>query len=275
VSDTAGPGPSPLDVLTGGGYRRQVLIAISALLAPAGVIILVVFVATNRSPSRATTAPESARSAAPTTGPDVALPVAIPAVGTSIEVGKTPVFVAVSPNGRHVYIANRDTQILTVVDTVINQVTATVPINAGPPQFVAFAPDGRTLYVSIFNDQQTIPVGKNPRDISWAPEGRFAYVVNEGSKTVSVIDTVISSASPSSRAASSISLHCIYASPRPMLARIRVVTLEVPSRPTATAPALLPWELGGLFSRSSKNVDQPPLRSLWRTSRVAVDSRCA
>ncbi|HEX5345924.1 MAG TPA: beta-propeller fold lactonase family protein, partial [Pseudonocardiaceae bacterium] len=34
----------------------------------------------------------------------------------------------------------------------------------------------------------TIPVGKNPRDIVWAPDGRFAYVVNEGSNNVSVID---------------------------------------------------------------------------------------
>lgn len=34
----------------------------------------------------------------------------------------------------------------------------------------------------------TIPVEKNPRDIIWAPDGRFAYVVNEGSNTVSVID---------------------------------------------------------------------------------------
>jgi YVTN family beta-propeller protein len=34
----------------------------------------------------------------------------------------------------------------------------------------------------------TIPVEKNPQDIIWAPDGRFAYVVNEGSNTVSVID---------------------------------------------------------------------------------------
>jgi YVTN family beta-propeller protein len=34
----------------------------------------------------------------------------------------------------------------------------------------------------------TIRVGDNPQDIVWAPDGRFAYVVNEGSNTVSVID---------------------------------------------------------------------------------------
>jgi YVTN family beta-propeller protein len=34
----------------------------------------------------------------------------------------------------------------------------------------------------------TIPVGRNPQNIAWAPDGRFAYVVNQGSNTVSVID---------------------------------------------------------------------------------------
>lgn len=43
-----------------------------------------------------------------------------------------------------------------MVDTAVNQVTATIPIPAGPPRSLAFAPDGRTLYVAIFNDQWTI-----------------------------------------------------------------------------------------------------------------------
>ena len=34
----------------------------------------------------------------------------------------------------------------------------------------------------------TIPVGIHPQDIAWAPDGRFAYVVNEGTNNVSVID---------------------------------------------------------------------------------------
>jgi YVTN family beta-propeller protein len=34
----------------------------------------------------------------------------------------------------------------------------------------------------------TIPVGQHPQDIAWAPDGRFAYVVNEGSNSVTVIN---------------------------------------------------------------------------------------
>jgi YVTN family beta-propeller protein len=34
----------------------------------------------------------------------------------------------------------------------------------------------------------TVAVGKNPQDISWAPDGRHAYVANTSDGTVSVID---------------------------------------------------------------------------------------
>ncbi|MGH3603441.1 MAG: YncE family protein, partial [Pseudonocardiaceae bacterium] len=34
----------------------------------------------------------------------------------------------------------------------------------------------------------TIPVGHNPQDIVWSPDGQFMFVVNNGSNNVSVID---------------------------------------------------------------------------------------
>jgi YVTN family beta-propeller protein len=202
ASDTAGPGSFPLGVFIVGGRRRQALIAIGALLALAGVIILVVFVATNRAPSDSTPAPVPAPSAAPTIGPEVAKP----AVGASIAIGKTPVFVAVSPNGQHAYIANGDAQVITMIDTANNQVTATVPIKAGPPQFLSFAPDGRTLYVSIFNDQQTIhvidvidtasntvvatiPQPARPFLPAVTPDGKRLFVPNHDIASISVVAT--------------------------------------------------------------------------------------
>ncbi|PZS26416.1 MAG: hypothetical protein DLM61_18315 [Pseudonocardiales bacterium] len=41
---------------------------------------------------------------------------------------------------------------------------------------------------NTFRVVATIPVGQHPQDIVWAPDGRFAYVVNNGSNNVSVID---------------------------------------------------------------------------------------
>ena len=205
ASDTIGS-PFLPGVLTDGGRRRQVLIGTGAAVALTGVIILAIFVGMNdiqASPPSGSTLPSTLTpTAAATAGPEVA----IPAVGTTIAVGKTPAFVAVTPNGRHVYIANRDTQALTVVDTAINQVTATVPIKAGPPQFLTFTPDGRTLYVSIFNDQQTIhminvidtasntvtatiPQPARPFLPAVTPDGKRLFVPNHDIASVSVVAT--------------------------------------------------------------------------------------
>ena len=52
-----------------------------------------------------------------------------------------------APNGRQLYIANRAAGVVTVVDTAVDKVTATIPITAGPPQYIAFSPDGRKAYV--------------------------------------------------------------------------------------------------------------------------------
>lgn len=134
--------------------RRPVLVAAGVLT---GVLILVVSISVNRVLASAPAEAKAVQSL-PNTVADIGPEVAIPALGPTIAVGKTPGFVAVSPNGRHAYIANRNAQVVTVVDTAINQVTATIPITAGPPQFLAFAPDGRTLYVTVFNDAKTIHV---------------------------------------------------------------------------------------------------------------------
>jgi cation/acetate symporter len=136
-----------------GSSRRPVVIAAGVFT---GVMILAVSISVNR--VLATAPSEAAKPAQPQPAVDIGPEVAIPALGPTIEVGKTPGFVAVSPNGRQAYIANRNAQVVTVVDTAVNQVTATIPITAGPPQFLAFAPDGRTLYVTIYNDARTVHV---------------------------------------------------------------------------------------------------------------------
>jgi cation/acetate symporter len=184
-------------------FWRRVLIAGAAL---AGVAVLTVSVSMSRvlasPPQGADTTPQLGPNTAADAGPEVA----IPALGGIIQVGKTPAFVAVSPNGRHAYIANGQAQVVSVVDTAINQVTATIPIPAGPPQFLAFAPDGRTLYVSIFNDQRTIhaidvldtasntvvatiPQPARPYLAAVSRDGKRIYVPNHDTASVSVIGT--------------------------------------------------------------------------------------
>ena len=184
-------------------FRRRVLISAGVLV---GVAVLGVSVSMSRvlaaPPQGADTTPQLN----PNTAADVGPEVAIPALGGIIQVGKTPAFVAVSPNGRHAYIANGKAQVVTVVDTAVNQVTATIPIPAGPPQFLAFAPDGRTLYISIFNEQRTIhsidvldtasntvvatiPQPARPYLAAVSRDGKRIYVPNHDTASVSVIGT--------------------------------------------------------------------------------------
>jgi YVTN family beta-propeller protein len=148
----------------------------------------------------------AASAPAPATKPPPATAVPIPSIGATIPVGQTPGFVVAAPNGRQLYIANRTAGVVTVVDTAVDKVTATIPIAAGPPQFIAFSPDGRRAYVSVWNDERTIaavsvldtttnsvvdtvPVTTRPFLSAVSPDGKLIYVPNHDTNSVSVIDT--------------------------------------------------------------------------------------
>jgi YVTN family beta-propeller protein len=138
----------------------------------------------------------------PAVGPEVPMP----AVGNPILVGGAPTFVAVSPAGGQAYVANRDEQVVRVVDTSTNKVIGSpIPIPEGPPQFLAFGPNN-LLYVSIYNDQRTIhtvdvidtaskkiidniPEEARPFLPAVSPDRKLLFVPNHDIAKVSVIDT--------------------------------------------------------------------------------------
>ena len=64
-----------------------------------------------------------------------------------IPVGSEPYGVAVTPDGKRVYVANYDNATVSVIDTAINWVTATIPV-VGGPDGVAVTPDGLKVYVA-------------------------------------------------------------------------------------------------------------------------------
>ncbi|MDD7939422.1 Hsp70 family protein [Actinomycetospora lutea] len=151
-----------------------------------------------------TTPQEEAAEAPPPV--EVVASVPIPTLGTPVPAGQTPGYAQVSPNGRLVYVANRAAGVVTVVDTSVNAVTATIPITSGPPQYLTFAPDGKRVYVSVFDDARTIaavsvldtttnqvvatiPVQTRPFAAAVSPDGARLWVPNHDSGSVSVIDT--------------------------------------------------------------------------------------
>ena len=136
----------------------------------------------------------------------IAASVPVPFLGAVIAVGPTPGFVVVAPRGRQAYVANRAAGVVTVVDTAVDRVTATIPVPLGPPQYLAFSPDGRTVYVSIWDEARTvaaigvldtltnsvvtaIPMRSRPFLAAVSPDGRRLYVPNHDSGTIEVVDT--------------------------------------------------------------------------------------
>ena len=212
----SGPGGLPVEPAGDRPGRRRALAVAGAVAAVLAVVLAVTWALTSRgddprdgAAAAAGTSAAASPSASPSptpTAPVVSPSVPIPAAGVAIEVGGTPGYVQVAPNGRYAYIANRDTGVVTVLDTTLDKVTGTIRIEAAPPRFITFSPDGRTAYVTVYTDDKTVnavvildtadntvrdtvPVGKRPFAPATTLDGRFLYVPIHDEGRVDVIDT--------------------------------------------------------------------------------------
>ena len=192
----------------GPGRRRTrtlALMAVVVAVVAALVLVSVVFLRSDDSGGSGGTAAQPTAAPSPPP-PDIAASVPIPRAGAVVPVGATPGYIQVAPDGRFAYIANRDAGVVTVFDTALAAVTATIAIDAGPPQFITFSPDGTTAYVTVFtkdftvNDvvfldtatnevSRTVPVGHRPFAPATTPDGRLLYVPSHNDGRVDIVDT--------------------------------------------------------------------------------------
>jgi YVTN family beta-propeller protein len=124
-------------------------------------------------------------------------------VAATIPVGSSPFGVTVSPDGSRVYVANRFTNNVSVINAATNSVLINIPVG-GVAVGVALTPDGNTLYVTNSNINGTVSVintvtnlvlstvivGSAPTGLAMSHDGARVYVANQLSNTVSVINTV-------------------------------------------------------------------------------------
>jgi serine/threonine-protein kinase len=116
-----------------------------------------------------------------------------------IVVGETPHGEAISPDGSHLAVTSFDGNKVFVVDLATSKVV-TIPVGRNPLG-IAYSPDGRFLYAACNDANEvtaidtaanrvigTVATGKNPTSISVLPGGHQAYVSNEGSGTVAVLN---------------------------------------------------------------------------------------
>jgi YVTN family beta-propeller protein len=113
---------------------------------------------------------------------------------------KTPLNLAVSPDGRRLYAACEASNSLSVVDVGRGTVTAEIPVGI-QPHFVLLSADGTRAYVSNRGSDDvsvvdlralrvvaTIAVGDEPHEMATDAAGTVLYVANAGTYDVSVVD---------------------------------------------------------------------------------------
>jgi serine/threonine-protein kinase len=132
----------------GRAWRR---LGIPILIAAAALTVAIVLVVM-ASPGTKTGGPSAGQSTVSVPG------LALPTVAKTLSVGGFPNYIQVAPNGQFAYITNTGTHMVTVLNTVSDQVSGTIPIPQGQPQAVSFSPDGRTAYVSVYGRHSTAAI---------------------------------------------------------------------------------------------------------------------
>ncbi|MBI4229174.1 MAG: beta-propeller fold lactonase family protein, partial [Deltaproteobacteria bacterium] len=126
-------------------------------------------------------------------------------VARSSDVGDGPNGIAVSPDGRRIYITNFSDDTISVLNTENLKLVDTFASGDGP-QFLAISSDGARLYVPNRNENSvsiletsnntlvdTVNVGNLPFGVAVDPLGTNIYVSNTSSDNVSVIDSLSNS----------------------------------------------------------------------------------
>ncbi len=134
-----------------------------------------------------TCTPASAAAAGDTDSYVYRVDVATRTIDQVIQVGLVPKYVAVTPDGRYVLVANWCSFNLSIIDVAQAKVVATLPMGAYP-RGIAVAPDSSTAYVAIMGGDTVVKVdmatlsaagsfvvGSNPRHLVMDPAGRYLY----------------------------------------------------------------------------------------------------
>jgi len=131
---------------------------------------------------------------------EISHPTQAPQTAAAEPAYKNPLNLALTPDGRELWVACEASASVVVVDTATWKPLMEIPVG-GQPNDVCFTPDGRKAFVSNRLDDNvsvvdvathqvtdTIEVGDEPHGVLVDRQGRFLYVLNTSIDNISVVD---------------------------------------------------------------------------------------
>jgi YVTN family beta-propeller protein len=121
-----------------------------------------------------------------------------------VSVGKAPVHMVQTLDGRTIYVTNFGESSVSVVDVATWRQRATIPVPASP-HGITISPDGRWIYVACVNGGAvavidaaaaslagtiTLPLGAHPYGVALSRDGRYLYVPDNFAARLFVVDTL-------------------------------------------------------------------------------------
>ena len=123
-------------------------------------------------------------------------------ISKTVEVGRAPAHILLTPDQKQLIVANRESDSISVVRTDDLAVTTTIPVGRAPFA-IALSPDARRLYagnvqggttsvidMTTLAVVETLPSGAMPYGIAVAPSGSPFLVTNQQAGTVAVMEAV-------------------------------------------------------------------------------------
>lgn len=118
---------------------------------------------------------------------------------TSIATGTRPEDSVLSPDGAHLFVCNRESATISIIDTAKNLLAGNIKTGNGPVR-AGITPDGKLLVYALMHDKAigiadvssrqqtgTVKLSGSPVSLTLSPDGRTAYASAEEDDTVYVV----------------------------------------------------------------------------------------